>query len=232
MFVTLNHPLFNGRTRRFLCHDKDKYPTHWLVITIVVKPHLQQLSLTFQPHPTRLAAVRRPLHYRDLCLSSASRIRIASTYDYFVTLLQPQRCSRVSVVCVWVLCALWTALPALMGFVIILNHHQLSSIIINDDQYPFWNQNHHHKPQSSLILNFLIIALETKTGKVVIVTHARVAFICKCSKITFFHHDWSSSMCQTLYMWLRIFRLIFHFLQLQDVSRRAGGLQCFKHISW
>ena len=125
-----------------------------------------------QPHPTRLAAVRRPLHYRDLCLSSASRIRIASTYDYhFVTLLQPQRCSRVSVVCVWVLCALWTALPALMGFVIILNHHQLSSIIINDDQYPFWNQNHHHKPQSSLILNFLIIALETKTGKVVIVTH-------------------------------------------------------------
>ena len=186
-----------------------------------------------QPHPTRLAAVRRPLHYRDLCLSSASRIRITAPYDYyFVTLLQPQRCSRVSVVCVWVLCALWTALPALMGFVIIFNNHQLSSIIINDDQYPFWNQNHHHKPQSSLILNFLIIALETKTGKVVIATHARVAFTCKCSKITFFHHDWSSSMCQTLYMWLRIFPLIFHFLQLQDASRRAGGLQCFKHISW
>ena len=116
-----------------------------------------------QPHPTRLAAVRRPLHYRDLCLSSASRIRIASTYDYFVTLLQPQRCSRVSVVCVWVL--------------IILNHHQLSSIIINDDQYPFWNQNHHHKPQSSLILNFLIIALETKAGKVVIVTHGSYSHV-------------------------------------------------------
>ena len=58
-WVHVNHPFFNGHTHRYLCHVKDIFPTHWIVI--VTKHHLQHYSSSWSTSPYQASCCAQTL---------------------------------------------------------------------------------------------------------------------------------------------------------------------------